>query len=31
MWIVVSVLDSVYLYEEMHDYIHCSTEYTSET
>ena len=27
MWIVVSVLDSVYLYEEMHDYIHCSTEY----
>lgn len=27
MWIVVSVLDSVYLYEEMHGYIYCSTEY----
>lgn len=27
MWLVTSVLDSAYLYEEMHEYIHCSSEY----
>lgn len=26
MWPVISVLDSAYLYEEMHDCIYCSTE-----